>query len=184
MDKRVQSTRSLLQKSLRGLLGKENWIKISVNMLCKEAGISRSTFYSHFNNKESLLDSLLVEFEKSVLADNNGRGLCTTGSFRFLPGLAIHVSSNREVFAASNRIAENTAVAQRFQAMIYNLTLQEYEKAYGNAGDNAIAFMAGGIYTALVLWSTSSNETTHLKLLESIDLQVSRLLPPDNPLQH
>lgn len=183
MDKRVQSTRSLLQNALRVLLGKEKWININVNMLCKKAGISRSTFYSHFSNKESLLDSLLLEFKNAMLTDHNDRGLRTTGSFRFLPMLAIHVSTNREVFAATNALAENTAVAQKFQSMIYNLVLHEYEQAYGKVSNNTIAFMSGGIYTSLVLWSTTSNEITHLKLLDSIDFQVRQLLPADNSLQ-
>ena len=178
MDKRIQSTRSLLQNSLRGLLGNKHWDKINVNSLCKDAGISRSTFYSHFDNKESLLDSLLGEFEQAMLADNNNRGLRKTGSLKFLPLLTIHVSSNREVFSATNRIPGNTVVAQRFQAMIYKLTLFEINEAYGKLDDNVIAFIAGGIYNSLVTWSMFSKETTHLQLLKSIDDQVRKLLPP------
>ena len=178
MDKRIQSTRSQLQSSMRSLLSTTSWDRISVNLLCKNADISRSTFYAHFDNKESLLDSVLSEFEKAMREDNNNRSLATTKTLCFLPILTSHVSSNRRVFARSNQSLENTPVSQRFYSMIQRLTAHEYHSAFGNSVEsNVIAFVSGGIYSAIVQWSATSNDATHLKLLASIDKIVERQLP-------
>lgn len=178
MDKRIQSTRSQLQSSLRSMLSTHSWDKISVNTLCKNAGVSRSTFYTHFDNKESLLDSLLSEFEKAMLEDKNGRSLATTKTMCFLPILTSHVGANRHVFARSNQSLENTPISQRFYSMIQRLTAHEYHCAFGNTVEsNVIAFVSGGIYSTLVQWSATSNDATHLKLLASIDRLVEKQLP-------
>jgi len=181
VDKRIQSTRTQLQASLRSMLSTTSWNKISINALCKSADVSRSTFYSHFDNKEALLDSLLSEFEQAMRADNNNRSLSTTRLMCFLPILTGHVSSNRHVFAQMNRSAENMPVAQRFYEMVIRLTTHEYEAAFGNTSDpNLLAFISGGIYNTIVQWSASSTDATHLKLLDSIDQLVEKQLPENN----
>lgn len=180
MDKRIQSTRVQLQVSLRNMLSTTSWNKITINKLCSSADVSRSTFYSHFSSKEALLDSLLNELEEAMRTDNNNRSLTTTRSMCFLPILTAHVSSNRHVFAETNRSAENMPVAQRFFEMVKRLTSQEYETTFGKAVDpNLIAFISGGIYNSIVQWSASSIDSTHLKLLDSIDQMVEKLLPSD-----
>lgn len=178
MDQRVQNTRTALQAGMRELLGQVAWDTITIKMLCENASISRTTFYANFQSKEDLLDSLLCEFEKAMRSVNNGRSLTVTGTFTFLPLLLNHVNGNRQLFAKSNTSAEGFPVADRFKRMIDRLTCAEMQAAYGvsNVTPSSVYFIAGGIYHALVHWSCTSAEATHLKFLAELDAVVQNQL--------
>jgi AcrR family transcriptional regulator len=178
MDKRIEKTYIRLQQSMRELLGKTTWDNITVRTLCENAGISRTTFYSNFKDKDDLLDTLLASFEEAMQTDNNGRSIASTGTFKFLPILVIHVSGNRRLFSVTNTTKEGYPVADRFRRLIERLTRFELEMVYGqgNVERATIAIIAGGIYSVLVDWSGSSRDATHLKLLKEIDLHVETLL--------
>jgi len=107
---------------MRDLLGKTTWGDITIQALCKSAGVSRTTFYNHFKHKEDLLDSLLLMFERAMLTDNNGRSLSTTQTFRFLPLLLNHVNGNRQLLSKSNTLMEGYPVAIRFAQLTYSIS--------------------------------------------------------------
>lgn len=65
IDRRVKYTRSLLKSSLIKLMLTCPISKISVKMLCEDADINRSTFYSHFEDQYDLLRWI----ERGVIAD-------------------------------------------------------------------------------------------------------------------
>lgn len=176
MDQRIENTHNVLQSSMRELLGQTTWDKITVQSLCQCAGVSRTTFYSHFKDKDDLLDSLLEAFEKAMLSDKNGRSLDQTGTFRFLPILANHVNGNRKLFAKSNSTANGYPVARRFKSLIERLVAAEFNEVSGTNKVNLTAqnFIAGGIYNALVQWSRVSNDATHLTLLAELDQIVNK----------
>jgi len=178
MDKRIESTYTLLQSSMRELLGKTTWDDITIQALCEGAGVSRTTFYNHFKHKEDLLDSLLMKFEHAMLTDNNGRSLSTTQTFRFLPILMNHVNANRQLFAKTNTEVEGYAVATRFSQLINRLVIAEVNEADDLVALNSITkhFIAGGIYNALVQWSANTDDDTHLKFLKNIDSYIKKLL--------
>jgi len=181
MDRRIENTYADLQLGMRQLLGNTSWDKITIQDLCKKANVSRSTFYSHFKSKEDLLDSLLAEFELAMLSDNNGRSLETTGTLRFLPILLMHVMQNRFLFARTNTLAEGHPVASRFRRLIYKVTLKEFGSYFGKSANKEvqIQFVAGGIYQSLVSWCETSEDSTHLKLLDSIDSIVRKCIKND-----
>jgi len=178
MDQRIENTYTLLQNSMIALLGKSTWDDISIQALCDTAGVSRTTFYNHFKHKEDLLDSLLDMFEQAMLTDNNARSLSTTQTFRFLPILMNHVNGNRKLFSQTNTQMEGYPVASRFAGLIAKLVATEINEAGLHASLNKAAqdFIAGGIYSALVHWSASTEDGTHLNFLNEIDLQIKKLL--------
>ncbi|MEA4921161.1 MAG: TetR-like C-terminal domain-containing protein [Clostridiaceae bacterium] len=67
IDRRVKYTKSLLKDSLIKLMQTNPISKISVKMLCEDADINRSTFYSHFDDQYDLLRWI----EHGVIADFN-----------------------------------------------------------------------------------------------------------------
>jgi len=174
MDQRVQHTRRVLQTSLRELMGKTTWDRITVIGLCQGASISRTTFYANFRSKEECLDSLLHEFECAMRSEHNGRSLIGNGRFTFLPMLLNHVNGNRSLFSTANTTAEGYPVAVRFRSMIDRLVRWEFEQMRGAEGvtERSVSFIAGGIYRALVQWSGTTNDGTHLKLLKELDLMI------------
>ncbi|MCM3226044.1 TetR/AcrR family transcriptional regulator [Terribacillus saccharophilus] len=57
-DKRVERTQHALKIALMKLLAKKALHKIHISEITEEAGVSRGTFYTHYEKKEDLLDEL------------------------------------------------------------------------------------------------------------------------------
>lgn len=68
-----------IAKALADLMKSKSYKSISIQMICKEASISRNTFYYHFKGKQELLEWICVRnyqkycfpfhrFEESVLS--------------------------------------------------------------------------------------------------------------------
>ncbi len=56
-DRRIKRTKELLSRALIGLILEKGYEKVSVQDILDRADVGRSTFYSHFENKEQLLFS-------------------------------------------------------------------------------------------------------------------------------
>jgi len=56
-DRRIQRTRALLHEALGSLIREKPYDRISVAEILDRAGVSRSTFYVHFRDKDQLLMS-------------------------------------------------------------------------------------------------------------------------------
>lgn len=55
VDRRIQKTRSLLFNALISLIIEKGYENITIQDIIDRANVGRSTFYSHFENKEQLL---------------------------------------------------------------------------------------------------------------------------------
>lgn len=65
-DLRIVKTHNMLITALSKLLESQNFRQITINDLCVEALISRSTFYSHFKDKYDLLRYWLAKIESKM----------------------------------------------------------------------------------------------------------------------
>lgn len=59
VDRRTIITRIVIKDSLLELLHHTPYEKITVTAVCKEAGITRATFYLHYQNMDEVLDETL-----------------------------------------------------------------------------------------------------------------------------
>lgn len=59
MDRRTIYTRNVVKEALLELLKERPFEKITVALLCRQAEISRATFYLHFTDINAVLDELL-----------------------------------------------------------------------------------------------------------------------------
>lgn len=57
-DKRITKTKRSLKAAMIEMLSKEDFEHVSITELCRQAEISRITFYSHYNDKYALLDEI------------------------------------------------------------------------------------------------------------------------------
>lgn len=61
MDRRTLYTRNVVKEALLELLEEQPFEKITVASLCRQAEITRATFYLHFPDIDTVLDELLDE---------------------------------------------------------------------------------------------------------------------------
>ena len=57
-DKRIIKTKRSLKKAMTEMLDKKDFEHITITELCREADISRITFYTHYSDKYALLDEI------------------------------------------------------------------------------------------------------------------------------
>ena len=65
LNRQAQRSIQALQAALVELMKEQPYQKISITELAERSGLTRSTFYAHFETKEQLLDSVI----NSVLDD-------------------------------------------------------------------------------------------------------------------
>ena len=93
VDRRSVRTRNALSDALIELLAERGWDNIAVQDVCERANIGRSTFYSHYSNKDALLQGGLnalqteLQHQARARADNPTSGAGRTEGFGFAPGL-------------------------------------------------------------------------------------------------
>ena len=72
MDRRQKRTRDAIINAFTLLLAKENYNQISVQQIIDTANIGRTTFYSHYETKESLLEDLCKELFGHIMDTAQG----------------------------------------------------------------------------------------------------------------
>src|SRR3972149_751590 len=64
LDRRVQKTRKLLQDALIELVAEKGYESVTIQEILDKANVGRSTFYSHFQDKDQLLHSILDRLDE------------------------------------------------------------------------------------------------------------------------
>ena len=70
MDRRQRKTREAIFRAFTGLLKEENYSKITVQQIIDRADIGRTTFYTHFETKDALLESFCADIFDHVFSEN------------------------------------------------------------------------------------------------------------------
>lgn len=65
-DRRKEKTRASIYAALSGLLTEKKFANITIQEIIDRANIGRSTFYTHFETKDVLLDSMIEEILESM----------------------------------------------------------------------------------------------------------------------
>ena len=68
-DRRIQKTRDLLHRALAALIREKPYDSISVKEILDRADVGRSTFYTHYRDKDELLVNAIHDLLRSVQSD-------------------------------------------------------------------------------------------------------------------
>jgi AcrR family transcriptional regulator len=82
IDRRVARTRGMLQQALMSLILKKGYDATTVEDICEEANVGRSTFYAHYTSKDDLKRSGLDEHLRRLLVDRQRDALAAPGDIK------------------------------------------------------------------------------------------------------
>jgi len=157
VDRRSLRTRNALREALIQLIGERGWDAIAVQDLCERANVGRSTFYSHFPNKDALLlgglEDLRAELGRQAAARSPGKGGDSpTSGFRFALGLIEHAHQQRKVFRGLIGRRSGYVVQQRFREMVVRLVNDELPPSPARLPRAAVARALAAAFVELLAW--------------------------------
>jgi AcrR family transcriptional regulator len=156
IDSRVLRTRDALGDALVALMHEKPFETITVQHVLDRAGIGRSTFYTHYRDKEDLFMSDVEEFWEGMSTLVSRRG---EASDRVAPvtELFAHVAEAREFYAAlvaSGKIHDVLELGRGHFARAIEQRFVELPRARGIAAEQrpALAHALSGALMSLLSW--------------------------------
>jgi AcrR family transcriptional regulator len=139
------------------LILERGWDKTSVQDVCERADIGRSTFYTHFADKEELLvggfDALgkLLREPQSVPTD--------VRPLAFARGMIEHAHEQRRLFRAIVGKRSGQVVQQRFRQLLIDLVREDLASLApaGPRRDATVHYVAGAFFELLIWWLDARN---------------------------
>lgn len=104
MDRRQLKTRAAVFQAFADLLGQKPYSQITVHDIITAANIGRSTFYSHFETKDLLLEALCHELFDHVFGANEmicdipGKSFTTNNYQDLVEHILCHLLQQKEMF--------------------------------------------------------------------------------------
>lgn len=156
IDARARRTRDALGDALVALIQEKPFDTITVTEVLTRAGVSRSTFYAHFSDKEDLFMSdadEFFEFLATVLSKHGDKSDRVAPVKEFFE----HVGEMHEFFAAlvaSGKVHDTLELAQGHFARGIERRLEELPKGQNIPAEQrpAVAFAHAGALLSLLIW--------------------------------
>lgn len=150
-DRRVQRTRRTLREALIALLLERGWDVVNVQDICERADVGRSTFYTHFADKEDLLAGGLGDLGAEL------RKAPTPADGHPLPltrALLQHAWENHRLFRALVGKRSGELVLRRFRELVLALVREDLSGrvSAGPTFEATAQFVAGGLAQLLGWW--------------------------------
>ena len=155
-DARVRRTRDALGDALVALMQEKPFDTITVQDVLDRAKVGRSTFYSHYSDKDDLLMSDAEEFFESVAMMLSVRGDTSDRVFPVREFFAhiIEAKTFVDALVSSGKMNDNMELARGLFARGIERRLTELPKGQGIPENErpAIAFAQAGALIALLTW--------------------------------
>ncbi|WP_098746066.1 TetR/AcrR family transcriptional regulator [Paenibacillus sp. EZ-K15] len=104
-DRRIVRSKEALKQALLSLLSQKSFSSISITEIVELANYNRGTFYTHYDNKEALLDDILTPLMEELIASFRAPyGEADVFHIDELPANAVkifdHIHQNADVYTA------------------------------------------------------------------------------------
>jgi AcrR family transcriptional regulator len=131
-DRRVQKTLKLLHEALMSLVLEKKYELIPVQEILDRANVGRSTFYSHFGDKDELLLKGIDGMRDLLRAAQAASPPVSDRSYERIIGFSqamfTHANEYRHVYKALMHSAAGPIVRQRIQKVLVDLIKEESGK--------------------------------------------------------
>lgn len=173
------SSRHELYNALESLLNTYPFESISVKLICKEAGLNRSTFYKQFKSKYDLLHYAMVDIFPVKFFRKNAPSAASGSDYHRL--LFQEISSHQTLWknllianGVSNYVSEYMNEGMH---RIISIVLKNNSVSETLSGDtDIIARMYCGAFTQLIIWWLKDNCQTPVEQLETYLLAFAEFL--------
>ena len=154
-DRRVRRTRRILREALVALVIERGYERITVQDVLDRADVGRSTFYTHFRDKDALFLSCFDDLRDDLRheLDILESGTPPPEPTRPVGVLFEHAYRNRDIYLAVCGRSGDNVVTRHLMRLIADL-LTEHLAAVGTRLPVEIVaeFHAGALVTLLVWW--------------------------------
>lgn len=182
-DRRIQKTESLLREALGSLIREKPYDSIVVKEILHRANVGRSTFYTHFRDK----DELLVSGIHAMIRSAHSAGATSSGKryeriIRFSLPVFEYIHQHRHAGAAKMGSRGRAIIHERLQKVVAELIADDVRKDFAGrrktAGqvppDLLVQYLASTFILVLNWWVES---TSPLPPKEVNDLFRALILP-------
>ena len=155
IDRRVAKTKAALEKALVSLILRKGYETTTVEDICAEANVGRSTFYGHFTSKDDLKRSGLIHLRKLLTASQPQHGGQSLG---FSLAMFEHATQHIDLFHALSK----GGGADLALGVIHDIVVDTVKSELANSKDGnskssiplavRVEFIVGAFMSILVWW--------------------------------
>ncbi|MER8882822.1 TetR/AcrR family transcriptional regulator [Mesorhizobium sp. M0074] len=156
IDRRVARTRSRLQQALFRLTAEKGYTAITVEDICREADVGRSTFYTHYPDKDRLRKATIDEHMKGLQARGAERhSQRNAKGFSFSGPVFEHALATREMHRALMG-GKKREMPEEIRGWISRQVRHELANIQGDEGgvrlEIATRFIVGAFFEVMHWW--------------------------------
>jgi AcrR family transcriptional regulator len=156
-DRRVQRTHRLLREALIALTLERGWDAISVQDVCDRADVGRSTFYTHFADKEDVLVRGLDDLQEGLRQLGIAQPRAGARPLYFTLALIEHAQGQWKFFRALIGKRSGQTAERRFRLMVTELVREDLTSFVvpGPRFEAVVHYIAGAFFDLLSWWLDS-----------------------------
>lgn len=157
VDRRIDKTRRALSDALVALILAQGWDAITVQGLCNQANVGRSTFYVHFADKEELLLSGFASLRQGLRARHPVPRAKTERPLGFTLALMEHAQENSRLFRALVGKRSGQVVQKHFVQLVTELVREDLASVAppGKQLDATVRYVSGALVELMTWWLDS-----------------------------
>jgi AcrR family transcriptional regulator len=176
-DRRVVRTRRTLQHALLALMLKRGYDAITVEDICAEADVGRSTFYAHFTSKDDLKRSGLDDHLKRMLIERQrevkAAGGAASERFAFALVFFEHAQSHLDLYKALISKGGVQTTLKMMRQIVTEMVREEVAdmrdwKAPGAPPREAVVQYLVGAFMSLLTWWLDSGAKLAPERLDAV----------------
>ena len=175
-DRRIQKTQKLLHDALMSLVREKPYDDIVVKEILDRANVGRSTFYTHFKDKDELLASGMHDLLRTVqTAELPASGTRQERIIRFSLPVFEHIHRHREAGAAGMGARGRAILHEHLQRVLADLiaddvrkALQGRRKSAGQVPPELLSQYVASTFVLVLNWWVESNNALHPKDVDAL----------------
>jgi len=176
-DRRTLKTRKALSAALVSLMREKGYDAISVQEILDRADIGRSTFYTHYRDKNELLVDGLEGLREFLQEAQKAAASESTHSYEKVIGFSMamfeHAEDHKDVFHSLVKGQGWIIVSKKLEEIIVQLMKKEARSLYNKTSASGIPFdlfidFLGATFIAVITWWAQYKHPLSPKEIDSL----------------